>query len=797
MFPTMVHLCCKYIFLAGVAVVFLVSGLKAQPNLSVIKGKVTDSKGRAIRSATIRVLNSNLAGITNEHGEFAIKHIPEGKYSIQVSAINYVILLQNITVAPGQSEFSFQLKERGNQLDEVIVTAQKRDEDLQQLPLSISSFSAQQVEDYKLWNIKDITGIIPNLYSASPGDNRNVTSVRGIVNSSYDPSVAVYIDGVNQFGLDTYIAQLQDVERIEVLRGPQGTLYGRNAMGGVINIITKQPDNKTSGFAEADLGNYNQQRYQLALRTPLIKDKLFFGASGLFSKQRGFYTNEFTASDFDDQHSTMGNYYLKFLASPKLSFILNAKHVENRNQGTFPLAGSFSDALSNPFKVSQNNVAELVDNVFNLSLSANYTGRGFNFTSQSAYQDNYRYYKQPIDADFSPVDGYSIVNNYGGKWNKVKVATQEFRFSSAASCASPVKWVAGTYLFYQDNPVKQGTHIGADGALLGSPDINLTSINTNISKGYGAAVFGQGTYAFSPEFNFTVGVRYDYEHKKLDIKGEVQPDGGAVLLTRADTSSTARFNSFTPKASFQYVIGKNNNLFLSYSRGFRAGGISQLSGDPREALLAYKPEFSNNFELGSKNMFFSDRLRINVSLFYTKVNNAQVPSLVLPEGITVTKNAGKLTSKGAELEMGLTPLKGLEVNYSLGLTDAKYGVLNLPSDGNNVNYDRNRQIFTPDMTSLTGLQYGYDLNKRCRLIVRGEWHYTGKQYFDLANQFSQDPYHLFNARLGVSIKLLEVFIWGANLSNRKYVDYAYDFGAAHLGNPRTYGITTRINLKNL
>ncbi|WP_315816025.1 TonB-dependent receptor plug domain-containing protein [Paraflavitalea speifideaquila] len=125
--------------------------------------------------------------------------------------------------------------------------------------------------DYRLWNTKDITAIVPNLYSADPGDNRNVTSIRGITTTSYDPAVATYIDGVNQFGLDTYISQLSDIERIEVLRGPQGTLYGRNAMGGVINIITKQPGNHLTGFAEANMGNYGQHRIAAGIRTPLIK----------------------------------------------------------------------------------------------------------------------------------------------------------------------------------------------------------------------------------------------------------------------------------------------------------------------------------------------------------------------------------------------------------------------------------------------------------------------------------------------------------------------------------------------
>ena len=178
-------------------------------------------------------------------------------------------------------------------LEDVIVTAQKRSELLHNVPFAITNVSAKQIEDLRLWQIKEITSLIPNLYSADPGDGRDVTSIRGIATTSYDPATAVYIDGVNQFGLDTYIPTLFDIERIEVLRGPQSTLYGRNAMAGVINIITKQPSNTISGSASFSLGNYAQNRMNLSLKAPIIKDKLFFGASILYDARNGFYTNQF------------------------------------------------------------------------------------------------------------------------------------------------------------------------------------------------------------------------------------------------------------------------------------------------------------------------------------------------------------------------------------------------------------------------------------------------------------------------------------------------------------------------
>ncbi len=785
----------KKITLLVVLCSFLLGSQLYAQNTAQISGRVSTKNGVAIPGATIHLLNSNFIGVADNDGKYVLRNVPTGKYTIGVRALNYATLTREINLSNQQMELNFELKQQGHALEEVIVTAEKREESSQNLPLSISAISARQAEEYRLWNIKQISGIVPNLYSANPGDNRNVTSIRGIVSSSYDPAVATYVDGVNQFNLDTYIAQLQDVERIEVLRGPSGTLYGRNAMGGVINIITKQPCNNTSGFAEVNSGNFNQQRYNLGFRTPLVKDRLFFGASGLYTKQEGFYTNEFTNSSFDNQHSTMGNYYLKFLASSKLSLSLNVKHNENRNNGAFPLVSSIENALNTPFTLNQNNIGPLVDNIFNTSLSLNYAGSGFNFTSQSAYQTNYRYYKQPVDADFSPIDGYSIVNNYGRDWNNVKALTQEFRFSSSASSASAFKWVGGTYLFYQDNPVKQGIYIGDDGTLVGAPFNNFTSINTNKTNSYGIAFFAQGTYSLTPKLDLIAGLRYDFEHKKQSIKGEFQPDGAELMETRSDTSATARFNAFSPKAGIQYHLTAQSNLYGTYSRGFRAGGISQLSSNPDEApLRSYEPEFSNSFEIGSKNMFFGNKARVNLALFYTIVNNAQVPTLILPDAITVTQNAGKLISKGAELELGLNPLQGLELDYNFGYTDAKYKRLNLPSNGTSANFANNKQMFTPDITSMLAVQYGYQLSesKNLKLVVRGEWRYTGKQYFDLENQLQQSAYSLLNGRAGVSTQRFDVFVWGSNLADERYIDYAYNFGAAHLGNPRTYGMSFRV-----
>jgi iron complex outermembrane receptor protein len=758
-----------------------------------INGQITDAKQNPLHGVSVRLLNSNRGTVSDQQGNFTINNISEGNYIIEFSAVGFASKNQQVTVGKQPVNLQINLQHTSYTLDQVVVSSQKREELLQKIPVSITSLSEKNVTDYRLWNSKDITGIVPDLYSADPGDKRNVTSIRGITTTSYDPAVATYIDGVNQFGLDTYISPLFDVARIEILRGPQGTLYGRNAMGGVINIITKQPTNKTSGFAEATLGNYGQQRYSAGIKAPVIKDKLFFGAAALYDGFNGYYTNEFNNSDYDEQHSIIGNYFLKFLPGERWAITLNVKHNNNRNHGPFPLVFGVDDAFATPYKVNQNALTNIIDNTFNSSLSVNYTASTFNFESQTAWQSNYRYYNTPIDADFSPIDGITIVNNYGNDFNTVKVFTQEIKFSSPAADRSPLKWTAGTYLFLQKNPGKQATHFGDDALLVGAPDVDFSLINTTRTKGQGIAVYGQATYKIE-KVEITGGLRYDYENKDQTILGEYQKDGEAAFPIRPDTSASAHFTAFTPKLSLAYNISDENLLFATYSRGYRAGGLTPLASDPSQpALFAFKPEYSNNFEAGVKNTFLENRLMLNFTAFYTNIINAQVPTLILPDAVTITKNTGKLTSKGVEAEVNAAPANGLQINYSVGYTDSKYKNLKLSQNGGEADLSGKRQIFTPEFTSMLAAQYSLALSKKhdVDLVLRGEWKSLGTQYFDLANSIKQSPYSLLNTRFGIATKNFELMFYGRNLTSKKYIAYAYDFGAVHLGDPKTYGISLK------
>ncbi len=678
------------------------------------------------------------------------------------------------------------------QLDTVLVTAQKKTELLQKVPLAVSTFNSKQINAYRIWNIKDISGIIPNVYSADPGDGRDVTAIRGIATTSYDPSTAVYIDGVNQFNLDTYIPNLFDVERIEILRGPQGSLYGRNAMGGVINIITKQPTNNTSGSAELNWGNYGQKRMNLNIKTPIIKDKLFVGASGLFDAREGFYLNEYNQLPYDRQRGISGNYFLKYIINKQWSITFNTKHRNQENKGAFPLVFGVEEAFNNPFVLNQNATTIMKDKTLNSSMSILYNGTKYQFSAQTAYQKNYRYYTNPIDGDFSPIDAITVVNNYGKEWNQISAWTQDLKLNSIGN--QPLKWTIGAYLFSQNAPTKQGTHFGADAYLMGIENSNFTLINTTNSKRKGIALYGQATYALSEKLNLTAGIRNDFEQIEQSVNGSLMMDENkAIYETQALISRTTDFGALSPKLGLDYNISATQMAFVNYSKGFRAGGLTPLSSDPSQPpLIRYKPEYSNNIELGLKNTLFNNHARLNLTVFYTRLVDAQVPTLILPDAITIIQNRGKLNSKGIELEFTAQANAHLSIDYNAGMTNAKFESLEIAQNGNANILNGNKQIFTPDLVSNLALQYDQKFNKNLSGFVRAEWKYIGTTYFDLANSIQQNPYSIINASIGVQMGDIQIKYWTRNLTNQKYISYAYDFGAVHLGDPATSGLSIAV-----
>lgn len=765
---------------------------------NILKVKISDYDGQPVSNVTLQLLNTRFYAVSDRSGYAEWKGLENGDYKLFVTHTGYASQVKDVSINKSMTEVDIVLQMSSVYLDEVVVTSEKKYNPLANIPIAVTALPGSEIQNFRINQIKDISAIAPNLSITNPGDGRDVTTIRGISSTSYDPSVATYIDGVCQFMLDTYIPQLWDVERIEIVRGPQGDLYGRNAMGGVINVITRQPSDHTDLFAEISMGNYRQQRWNVNFRSPLKKNKLYAGAALMYNKRDGFYFNEFTGSSFDKQHQVAGNFYLKYQLSSRWQMTANFKNFLNRNRGGFTLVMGPDYALENPFVVNQNAVAMMKDNTSNSSLSINYSGKKFNFSSQTSYQYNYRIYDKPIDADFGPIDGLSLIKDYGRDWNTVKVLTQELRFSSPAQHASGFNWQAGLFLYRQVSPTKLAAYYGADAKYL-NPDLDtdfstINSIKNNIN---GISLFTHAEYTLDKKVKLFGGFRYDAEHKMYDAtvaynKGNVNFD----LVP--ETSASKTFSSVSPKAGILFSFPGSAEWYISYSKGYRTGGFTQVPeifDFSQPTLQPYQPEYSHNFETGLKKYLFDKKLSADFSAFYTTVSNAQLPTLVLPAVIVVTANTGKLISKGFEAEINSKPVKNLVLQYRFGYTQGKYSKLQLPVDGTMKDMKGKHPVFTPEYTSFLSLQYSITFRKS-RILPGLQWSAFGKQYFDLSNTISQNPYSLLKGFVSFSYNDITLKVWGNNLLNKKYIAYAYDFGAVHLGDPQTYGMSLSFNINN-
>ena len=739
-------------------------------------------------SVEVNILNLEKLPIENINGTIRFKDIPKGIYKANVSAEGYASKLISFSVE-NNTEVNVEMTADYKNIGDVVVNANKKDLNIFSVPSSITAYNSKQVRDMRLWDMNDLSGIAPNLYLSNSGDNRNVTSIRGITTTSYEQAVVTYVDGVAQFNLDTYIPQLQNIDRIEIIRGAQGTLYGRNAMGGIINITTKKPSNTTSGYADVQFGNFGQQRFAGGFNAPLVKNKLFLGISVLHDKKDGYYTNTFYNQKYDTQQQTMFDVQLRYYLKNNWSILANHKQYFGKNNGAFPLVNDLKALFENPYTLAQNQLAEMRDNTSNSSLSIKHKGKSFDLTLQSSYQRNYRYYDKTLDADFSPADIVGIYNNYGNQFNTVGIFSNELRLqSNSSSDHSKLEWTVGVFHFIQNNPGKQATVFGNDAGLFGVPDVNFSIISNNTSKNNGIAGYANLGYKISKKITLTGGLRIDNENRSMTVSSEYEKQPMNPIVTLDLKSAKTNYTAFSPIVGFQFQPKENQLVYLTYARGFRSGGLSSISSDPSQLpLKAFLPEFSNMFELGTKGGNQKQTIRYSFAAFYNLVTNIQTPLLILPDAVTVTQNAGKLRSLGIEFEMMAQIVKGLSVQYNSGLTDAKYRKLDGVSNGEQIDLSGNRQVFTPSFNQFIALQYEIKISKHI-WSIRSEYQRNGKQYFDLANTIVQNEYGILNLRSSFRTRQFDFSIWARNLTGTKFIDYAYDFGAAHLGRPRTLGI---------
>lgn len=750
-----------------------------------INGQLYAEGNLPVEGATIQLKELKSRSTTNHDGHFHFDNLKPGNYTIVVTHSGYQTETRKVTLNGSQQQIDIHLKSTSIQLEAITVTAEKRENTLQKVPMAVSALSGKQIKEKNIREVGDLVLSVPNLMSMNVGSpSLSTISIRGIITFSESPAVGVYIDGIPMFDGYSSSWQLQDVSRIEVLRGPQGTLYGRNGLGGIINIITNQPQDKPTGFAEVSLGNYASQRYSAGFSAPLIKNKLLMGFSGLYDTRNGFYNNLYTSKKFDKPQTYGGNFYMKYLASERFTLKLNVKGEYNHVEGAFPYVTDAQNYIkNNPYTVNLDGTNTEKRRLLNTSLQAIYKLKNIELSSVTGHtylSDRYSNY----DVDYSP---YNVMV-FEVPRPAQNTFTQEFKITTAAD--KKLRFTGGIFGF-TDRKVSQTVyHYGPDGIAY-YPAAPFTKDIYSTKRTYGISGYANLSYAFAEQWNITAGLRYDYEKRNLTYSTDSVKAPNPPVVIAAERKIYGNNDAFSPMASLSYTPQKDLLLYATFSRGYRSGGFNQYTSNP--ARLNYKPEYTNNYEIGIKSEWFDHRLRANAALFYTAWKDQQ-QTVNVPD--MFTDNLGKLTTKGGELELTALPIKGLEINYNLGVVHSNYQqlFLNDPVTGALKNYEGNKQIFTPDFTSSLSLVYRQPVSHETSLFFIPEWKYFGKQYMTYYNDLVQNPFSLLNATAGIKYHRVELSIWGKNIGNEKYFSFAYATQSAAttpvlLSNPRTFGVT--------
>src|SRR3984893_17897588 len=551
------------------------------------------------------------------------------------------------------------------QLEEVVVTARKRSENLQNVPASILALSQAAIESLNAKSLQDLNGATPN---ANIGLN-GVITIRGISsnarNSGFEAGAAVYIDGVYQgrpLGNDL---NLVDVNQVEVLRGPQGTLFGKNTTAGAICVTTVEPGDSVQGRTELQLGSRNDLEVSSYIAGPLVDNLLGFKLSAYRRKQAGYQHNLFNGDRYGNLDSEGGRFEFR-LTPGNWDIALRGDVAGNDSQpDAAKVVYGFAAASAPGFDVTNMNIgSRLQVHGGGVSLTAidNLPG-GYTLTSISAWRKLHT--DQISDDDFSVLDG--VHHRYDDRARQI---SEEIRFASPVS--DRFTYLGGLYYFGQtlnsSHPVTLGSDFPVQGILNDIVQTQTTSI----------AGFGDAAYHFTDRLTLAVGLRYTWEHKKLDF---VQTPVLALGYPAFDMLDHFTETDFAPVASLSYQFSPAVTGYGKIARGFKSGGWNP--DITTTANITFGPENVTNYEAGLRTRLFDDRLGVNVTVYYMDYKNLQVSEFLGTLVGYVIKNAAAAKIKGTELELIAKPLSWFSVSSGAAYNDATYSQFN---SGTGVSY---------------------------------------------------------------------------------------------------------------
>ena len=667
--------------------------------------------------------------------------------------------------------------EEKTHLEAMVVTAEKRRENVQDIPVSITALSGDEIQDAGLSDIQGMSRLVPNLYIANWGiRGTSYAFIRGIGSVNNEPALGFYVDDVGYMDARSFDTQLFDIERIEVLRGPQGTLYGRNSLAGVINIITRKPDNETHAGLEYTLGNYNLNRGHAYLRTPLVKDRLFLGLSAGGESRDGYFENSYLGKDVDSRRSLNGRGFLRWLPSDTQDVSL-AFNAEQLRDGAFPLA-KLKDLDTDSSTVAFDREGTYNRDSTATHLKVSWQLPWFDLTSVSAYRD----YEDEAsnDQDFTT---YPMITSH--ETIDDKEFSQELRLASRDEANARVKWLAGFYGYKKDKDHLMALDFApgmypVPGAVRRLTDSNVTTTGTDL--------FGQATLRATEHLSLTAGLRYDHEKSEIDHTMDTTSGGTTLMDSSVDASDTQ--DAWLPKLQLDYRWTPGLMTYVGVSKGYRSGGFNTSHLDPKD--LTFDSEFSWNYETGVKSSWFDNQLTVNASLFYIELKDQQVVQL-LPSADTVIRNVGESRSMGVEVESSALLAPGLTLDAGFGYTDAEFK--DYKDNVSGADYTGNEAMMAPSYTYNLALTYRRPINHTWDAFTRSELNGTGSFYWDTANTIKEEDYELVNLSMGLESERYDIVLWAKNLLDTDYRVVAFEFPGSdpvgQSGDPLTAGVTFR------
>lgn len=655
-------------------------------------------------------------------------------------------------------------------LDEIVVTDFKQNK-RNLTSTAVSTINVQQLHNQQIVNLKELTAVMPNFYMPDYGSYANTpVYIRGIGTKSKGSAVGFYVDGVPHFESSAFNIDLSDIAAVNVFRGPQGTLYGRNTIAGIINVYTHNPLDYQRTRIKVGYGRYNDFIAQ-ASNYAKISEKFGISTAASYHHNDGMFTNHFLNEKADKLNEGEGRIGLYWRPTTNWLLHLNSTLTYSEQNG-YPYA-PYDIVKDELLPISYNRNSTYRRLISSTGLNAQYENNHISFNSQTSYQ--FIKSHQGLDQDFTPQDVYFVDNSY-----HQNMLSQELTLKS--NDKGRYQWIVGLFgMLLHSNQFAETSYF--------TRDFSTPTTYKNPTAGY--AIYHQSSYNIWRGMSATVGLRFDYEHAKTTYNQDKTTLSTGVTTHAKDFVSSASFRQFTPKFTLQYLTNKDNLYYISITRGYKPGGFNTIF--KTDAERTYDPEYSWNYEVGTRLKFLNGRLTAEADLFYIDWRHMQTTYTVPGVG-NVIANAGHTDSKGFELSLAYHPIKSLQLNLNYGYTHARY--LEYKKSARE-DFSGNRLPMVPNHTlSLNGTYTIMPAGWFDKIIFNTGLTGLGRIYWADDNIVRQNFYATLNAKVSLTKGIFTWEIWGKNLTATDYMAYGFKASQgnyAQRGKPLTFGTAVSVS----